>query len=213
MFELLFPLLILAVWTFGAVNLVWNADKPITKLLSIFGASCMVIGCGSFMVPFLFVSGFDPLTTETEYPVSSSQEALLHPSGFRVAAIEHIGRIQIYDSQSEFIRGWSVDAGGGTFKAELIDEDTFRVVTARGNQLMIYALDGTLLETSQYIGRYIDEKQPMVRLDAAAPWYFWPLTHPFKAWFIAAFGMLSAWVIGLIDGEKKPKPPKFETIG
>ncbi len=63
------------------------------------------------------------------------------------------GKIQVYDSEGNFLKGWPVDAAGGVFRMRLSDQNKLEVATVRTNRLLTYDANGQLLETKENVGR------------------------------------------------------------
>jgi hypothetical protein len=92
-------------------------------------------------------------------------------------------RIQVYDREGKFLRGWSVPASGGAFKLHVTKDDNLEVFTARGDRRLVFAADGTLLVEGQYRGEDYDRLPtgPDCQFNHTAAWYLLPLAHPFLA--------------------------------
>ena len=63
------------------------------------------------------------------------------------------GRVQVYDRNWKFVRGWHVDAGGGTFKLSASQADRVEAITARGQWHYVFDLSGKLLSKENYTPR------------------------------------------------------------
>jgi hypothetical protein len=58
------------------------------------------------------------------------------------------GRVQLYDPQWHFLRGWHVDAEGGDFKVRCSLDGLIEVLTARGNHHYIFNELGELISAT-----------------------------------------------------------------
>jgi hypothetical protein len=163
------------------------------SILNFLASACIIIGAMGFFGPSLS-SSLDGLTS-FEWPVGSTNAALRYPDGSIVVPHEPSGRVQIYDRSLHFIRGWSVNAGGGSFKLFPAEKNTFYLFSARGRQKFHYDLNGNILSSQSYSGSYPEDSSSLVRVSIPTPFYLLVFTHPIASWFVGAFGiLLSKWV-------------------
>lgn len=72
-------------------------------------------------------------------------------------ALAFYGRVQAYEADGSFIRGWQVPARGGRMKMVLDPEGSIRVAVERGNHEYTYSMSGELLNQR----RLSDEQMKM----------------------------------------------------
>jgi hypothetical protein len=163
------------------------------SILNFLASACIIIGAMGFFGSSLS-SSLDGLTS-FEWPVGSTNAALRYSDGSIVVPHEPSARVQIYDRSLHFIRGWSVDAGGGSFKLFPAENNTFYLFTARGKKKLHYDLNGNMLSSQSYAGSYPEDRSELVSVSIPTPFYLLVFTHPIAAWFVVAFGiLLSKWV-------------------
>lgn len=170
-----------------------NWRGAIAGLLVMWGVSAW------FITP---LSGYGYLTDilgHAEWPVGFARNVLTTQSGVHVVPHEPSGRIQIYDAQWRFIRGWNIDAGGGAFKIIPLPDDRIEAVTARGSHRFTYTIDGTLISDSQYSGNlYGTIPDQGISVYVRTFPLLWPLAHPLAAFALIPLGLLVLAISGQI---------------
>ena len=169
----------------------------------------VLVGAAGFFGSFLASSGGLNLPASFEWPVASSDEALVDSQGRFVVPLV-CDRIQLYGKDREFVRGWFVQAHGGVYKIQMTDTDKVEVFTARGNHRYLFDLDGTLVEEGQYPGREYGKMPsgPHHNIEFSVPFYEYPFTHPLAAWATALPGVAG---LGLVRWRRKQRdatPPR-----
>jgi hypothetical protein len=173
----------------------WRRLRGVRRLVGILGGILLVTGGGAF-----FSSGFSSaIPTSFEWPVGHASQIIQLPNGQQVAVHESSGRLQVYDSQWHFIRGWAVNAGGGLFKVRLTEAGLLEVWTARGQKRLIFDPAGRLIEAGSYESRSYgdlptDGKSGGKSGYVPTPLPLWIFANPFIAWSVGAVGMaMSVW--------------------
>jgi hypothetical protein len=145
-----------------------------------------VVGVAGFFGAGVASAGGLDVLEPFEWPIGRTSKAVQTPSGIFVVPHEPSGRIQLYDGQRRFIRGWRIESGGGMFTLQAPTDDQIAVFTARGNRHFVYDLHGRLLTSTTYDADV--KPSPLARtadhitLTIPTRWYLWPMTHPFGAW-------------------------------
>lgn len=85
-----------------------------------------------------------------EFPIERRATALLDANGKAYIPLESKSRIQVYDKNAKFQRGWHYETFGGKTKLWLIGDTVIRVATAREAKLFFYDTHGVLLKTEDY---------------------------------------------------------------
>lgn len=178
----------------------WNG--PVMQLVSIPLAAVGFIG---------FLSGTYDFDATWQLPNSDRGDAAISETGDIFITSNFYGRIQKYDSQGVFVKGWSVNNRGGIFWIG-IDHGTLESYTARGRTLETFDLNGTLLASRMYekheetkVPRALDPKilSIVTRSDGthislkgrAQPisikhlWWHYPILHPFVSWLVGTVGL------------------------
>lgn len=135
--------------------------------------------------------GLGWLPSSCEWPVGLATGVVATGDHFLVPH-QPAGRLQVYDADWGFVRGWWVDAAGGGYKITAVDDGEIEVVTARGNRRYRFDLEGRLRWTEVYVPGGAYDAFPELgelRLVPTAPW-LWAFSHPFLSLATAALGMV-----------------------
>jgi len=192
-------LMMLLVWITQAMRIALSQKGFTSKAILNFVASgCLAVGATGFFGSALSATGgLDWLPESFEWPVGKVQAALTGPDGMIIVPHVPSGRIQIYDRNLSFQRGWFIDAHGGTFRISPADGNTFHVFTARGDHKYLYDMHGSLLSTDTYPGGdYSKTEHIGEEVDIPTPFYLMVFVHPFASWFVAAIGMALLFLTG-----------------
>jgi hypothetical protein len=187
-------LLILMGGAFLAVSVmgVWNSRKEAgaRRWLMTVGWVFVAIGAtGFFGSAFLAVGGLRWWRLNFEWPMGFAKGIVKTPDGFFVVPHTPTGRVQVYDANWKFQRGWFVDASAGTFKLGLESSNKIEIITARRQMRYVYALDGTLLTQTTYSPKNYGDFAPASEASfVPTRWWLWSFTGPFYSWSVAAIG-------------------------
>ena len=167
-------------------------ERGVRRVLMTLAAAFVAIGVvGFFGSALSAVGGLNWLKPSFEWPVGYVSGVVTTPAGIHIVPHTPSGRVQLYDSEWRFIKGWHVDAGGGTFKVLPVNEETVEVVTARGQQQYAFDLGGRLLSSGSYSpSSYSDFADgPEAWFVPTAPWLL-VFSHPWISWATAASGIV-----------------------
>lgn len=146
-------------------------------------------GAGFFGIAFSAVGGLSWLPRTFEWPVGSASGILSLADGKHVVPVQAPDRVQVYDANWKFLRGWYVDAHAGWFDLRPAGTDKFEVRTARGQLRYVYALDGTLLSQGTYeLGAYDHSPAASESARIPTPLWLWALTSPAYSWGVIMAG-------------------------
>jgi hypothetical protein len=158
----------------------------------IFTASClMVVGAAGFFGSALSAAGgLNWLPNSFEWPVGYTGGVISTGEGLHVVPHTPSGRIQVYDADWSFLRGWHVDADAGTFKLGAPGGGRIEVITARGQWQYVFDLDGRLISKSTYRPKSYDSfpAEGASLVVPTSPW-LWTFSHPGISWTVIAIGM------------------------
>ena len=141
------------------------------------------------------------------WPPGFSNEVLVDSHGHSVAPLPTCGRIQVYDADGKFLRGWFVDAGGGDFFINLVEPDRVEAFIARRHERLLYSASGDLLERHHFGGDFADlARQPIVRRPLHTSLVLWPFAHPGVAWSVALSGLMALKAIEWILRKPSNQP-------
>jgi hypothetical protein len=161
----------------------------------------------------LMSSGVIPIGAETELPPALPQSVAVDSQGRVYLAVAFFSRVQQYDADGTFLRGWSVEAGRGTFRLRTNEAGQLEVFVSRGDRLLTFGVDGELLasnvvgqdRTSDFNGYHavstrgweVTVENPvlwpsLIRIDPAGnrkviahtPPHLWLMAGPLPAWIV-----------------------------
>jgi hypothetical protein len=158
-------------------------------LTAIGGILLALGGLGFFGSAFSAGGGLNWLPASFEWPIGHASGVETTKDGTHVVLHMASGRIQIYDQNWKFVRGWHVKAGGGAFRIRLTDADQIEVVTARGRMRYHYNLDGALLSQEKVDSQnYPGFADIGVSANVPTRWWLWMFTSPVYSWLVGAAG-------------------------
>jgi hypothetical protein len=120
------------------------ADQRYTKIVA--WLLLILGGIGWFGGIAIALSNNKIIANSAELPLGDLNGIAVDSSGRVYCGLGFYSRIQQYDSNGKFIKGWSIDADGGMFKIRVNAKDEIEVVTARTDAFFRYDATGTLLE-------------------------------------------------------------------
>lgn len=176
------------------------------KLIQAIFLFLLIAGFLCFLAPAALIGSHDILPASFEWPIGYADNVITTHSGQHIVPHTPSGRIQIYDSDWKFIRGWNVGASGGDFRVMPFNESTqqIEVITARGNWKYHFDMNGNELSKEAYSPTaYSSFPKTGTSLWVATPFWLMPLSHPFIAWGVGALGMLGLH----LSKKKKLKQP------
>lgn len=132
---------------------------------------------------------FDRLPQSFEWPMGRPNGVITMRDGTHVVPHPPSGRVQIYDRDWRFVRGWHVERGGD-FTLEESGIDSFYVATARGSFLYLYRVSGDLLARGpDFLGVYGSaDRGPRVTI--RTPFWLLPFASPGLAMLIGLPGFV-----------------------
>ncbi len=205
------------------------------------GGVFFLLGAVGWFGGALFGGGLLSVPVHFEVPLGELEGIAVDSKGRVYCGASFYGRVQVYDREGRFLRGWSADASGGAFRIKVDEDDRVHVATARGGLHWIWDREGRLIHkaedpsqfeafpasatTDRSGNRYEIRGRSLfprvVRTDAegrqcvmiATPWYLWIIQGPFPAWIFFFLGMI-VWGVakGFPDLFLIPeKPPETGT--
>lgn len=120
--------------------------------------------------------GLSFIPASFEWPVLRPETTGLDSKGNTVVGLVWSGRVQVYDDQGRFLRGWFVASSGKRFKLQVTPSDQIEVFTQRGRNWLTYNLQGVLLSKRTYTQAYgLLITHPSSGRPVTSPWPLWPL--------------------------------------
>jgi len=135
------------------------------------------------------------LSSGVNYPIKVGR-GFTTPEGEKVVLAEYADRIQVYDSNWNFLRGWHFDSAGG-IETIAYENETINIFTARGDNHYTYDVQGNLLDYSVVLGK-LPPNQNVIDMHVPGPLWKWLFLHPVIGWLIIVLGMV---ITGLTNKE------------
>jgi hypothetical protein len=165
-----------------------KGHPKIRWILAFFGLLIM-LGAGGFFAAALSASAVLKFPNSFEWPAGYVRGVATTADGKYIVPLVPSGRVQIYDRQWRFIRGWHVDAEGGVFRVACSENGLVDVYTARGQHHYTFTENGDLVST-----RTLSE--PFDSKGSSDEWVvvptsplLWVFSSPFLSWAVAVVGM------------------------
>jgi len=193
--------LFLGVWSLCSVKTETGASRGLIGLAGIF----VIVGALGFFGSFLSAAGgLNWLPPSFEWPVGLASGVVSTKDHFFVVPHTPSGRVQVYDRHWKFVRGWHVDADGGTFQLKTSEAGRVEVITARGQWHYVFDLSGNLLSKQNYSPASYSflEKEGQSQLVPTAPW-LWVLSNPSYAWLSGAAGLALFFAVEKLSRKKR----------
>jgi hypothetical protein len=134
------------VWLFlaglGIVRQVKRGGR--VNWLVVIAGLLVMVGAGGFFAAGLSATGVITLPDYFEWPSGYVRGVVQTQDGKYVVPHIPAGRVQLYDSQWRFIRGWHIDASGGDFSIACLLSGEIVVFTARRHQRLSFTENGKL---------------------------------------------------------------------
>lgn len=142
-----------------AVILILLLGKGITRTRWCAAMACsvmlLVLSGGLFMfrdvagIPFSIRKALFP--SRSRFPLAWLGGISVSDSGTIYVSIQQYGRVQAYDKNGEFQRGWFVDSGGGLFDMWVDEGDLIHVRTVRTDKHLVFDPEGKLVKSIEII--------------------------------------------------------------
>ena len=164
---------------------------------------CLVmVGAGGFFAAALSATGILKLPLSYEWPAGYVRGVVTAEDGKYIVPLVPSGRVQLYDPQWHFIRGWQVDAEGGDFQLQSTPNNLIEVFTARGEHHFTFSEDGRLMSSEHLTGSFqARPNNAQWIVVPTVPW-LWIFSSPFLSWGVALVGFAGLAILRKI--RRKP---------
>jgi hypothetical protein len=126
-------------------------------ILRYFGSLLIVIGSLGWFAGFIVTGGLleKILPSNThEYPLGGLEGIAIDGHNRIYCCLFFYSRIQVYDQQGNFLRGWYIKwAGRGSFRMKVDDRDHIHIATPQNYMYYVYNAEGVLLKEEK-VGTY-----------------------------------------------------------
>jgi hypothetical protein len=175
---------------FGA-SMPFRATRGWRRLVAALAGISVIAGAIGFFGAFLSAAGgLNWLPRSFEWPAGYCQGIITLQTGVHVVPHGPANRIQLYDDHWRFIRGWHVNAFGGTFSVRAGSDDLIEVYTARRQQRYTFALNGDFIAQSSYApASYSSFMGGVAGAVPTAPW-LWVFSSPATSGAAIVLGIL-----------------------
>jgi hypothetical protein len=161
--------------------------------------------------------GMGLIGPEIEWPIGLSSRAVRDSQGRYIVPHPSSGRVQVYDADLRFERGWFVEDDAVIGKVRVADGDRVEVFTSRDRRRLLYSPDGTLLQQDTFEPQEYKDiaTGPQFAVDVGTPWLLRPFAHPLYGMGMMVLGALA--LAGLDRVEKRSRVAQAgiapETVG
>lgn len=193
-FSILLVAAMLMAWMFFSFLQLQTAirERSWTRLISLAAGSCLAIGAiGFFGSALSAVGGLNWLPDSFEWPAGFCSGVVSTEDRYFIVPHEPSGRIQIYDSDWKFVRGWHVDGGGGALRVFVRNTNEIHVLAARKH--LVYGLGGNMLSREDYSAADIASRAlpgEGKAFNVPTPILLQVFSSPFYSWLVAMVGMV-----------------------
>ncbi|NQX76958.1 hypothetical protein [Gilvibacter sp.] len=105
-------------------------------LVRIFSGAFILWGLLNFIGASLISSG--NINYNKELPLNGVEDFAVDSEGNIFLGLQDFGKVQMYNSNGQFIRNWQVDKSGGTFTLKITGKDELVIYSIRNNSLTYY---------------------------------------------------------------------------
>jgi hypothetical protein len=142
-----------------------------------------------------------------KWPIGYAGGVVRDPSDNYIVFHMPSARVQIYDPNKNFVRGWFVKSCGGHGTVNLTQSGNIEIYTSRGHKFYTFTFDGALIA---------ERPSEIPSGDAALsthvtseffpiPFFLWPFAHPLISWSLFAVGLAGLGALDKKKGKKKRK--------
>ena len=119
--------------------------RRVQPRVAVFAGSLLMFlgGVGWFGSALSAYGGLNGLPPSFEWPVGTSDRVITMAGGEHVVPLIFSARVQVYDRNLKFLRGWAVPSYGKPFRVRPAGSDRFDALY--GTRVDTYLLNGTLV--------------------------------------------------------------------
>jgi hypothetical protein len=170
---------------------------PRSRLLLIVSGVLTLVGGESFFAPSLLLSGVVQPSANFDWPAGFVSGVVQTPDNLWVVPEISPGRVQVYDSNWHFLRGWQVKSFGKKFRIACNSAGTIGVFTAQGTFFTENGLQTADFFREEDVSDTSGSTSGTKSLLVPTRLWLMPLADPVAAWTLAAFGGLGLFFYNL----------------
>lgn len=168
----------------------------------------ILYGFFSALFPALLAS--KALPSSWQWPIAGEMQALVLKSGQKAVVLKSVPRVQIYDADNQYLRGWFVPVtigsaprlvGNAEEEFGLEGHEMILVEVHLDDKEIIFTPEGQIV-LEQPIGRQGSSDRPKTgnfeTISFKSSWYVQPLCDPFSAWRWVVAGLLGLAILGIL---------------
>jgi len=158
--------------------------------------SLAVVGAIGFFGQMLLAIDVIKIPPSVELPAGYVKGVIATQEGLNVVPLEPSGRLQVYDRDWHFLRGWHIDAGGGSFKVLSTRPGTIEVFTGRRHHHFTYSENGELLASETPFGESLSSiENGAIETTVPTKLLLWPFSSPFLSGLLVFIGVMGFNII------------------
>jgi hypothetical protein len=115
----------------------------------------VIIGLVGFLSGFMFRSL--QVLDLFELSMGDLQGIAVDSEGRIYCGLQYFSRVQVYDSEGEFLYNVYTDSSRGAFRIRINENDQLEVATARNDKLYLYDKNGYLINEQSDVGHYFSD--------------------------------------------------------
>lgn len=201
-----------------------SAKTPLSRrarVLKLSAGALLLLGfVGWFGGALMLIHKPGWISSNTQLPLGDLHCIAVDSQGRIYCGLGFYSRIQVYDDQGRFLRGWWIDATG-RLRLHMAEGDRLEVEAIRRDRIFTFDPNGTLIESRQeteaqredfdrrdqlpvadargrtfavrsklFWPRVVREDQAGRTTIISMPWYLWPIMGPLPAWLFFFVGIL-----------------------
>lgn len=186
-----------AFWMFRAITGIvrdLTGPAPLKWVIGAMGL-LVVLGSGGFFASALSALGMLKLPDSFEWRAGYVRGVVQTADGKYVVPLILAGRVQMYDSNWRFLRGWNVDAAGGDFKVDGSQPRIVEVLTARGRHHYSFTDDGRLISATNYSEDFYTLGGTEQSVIVPTSPLLWVFSSPFLCMGLAIIGFVGLSIV------------------
>jgi hypothetical protein len=125
----------------------WAISEKASFFPGILWMSAFLFGCLCWFGSICF--NFNIANSWIKFPLSAPEVVLVDNSGDIYCLSKFYNRLQVYDKNGNFLKGWFIDLPAGSFKILEDTDNNIRVVSANNSFISVFDKNGYFLRKSQ----------------------------------------------------------------
>ena len=142
-------------------------NKKAKYIFRIIGALFLDVGSIGFLAGFWAIESesLPEVLDSFELPLGELSGIAIDSEGNIYCGLMSYSRVQVYDTEGEFLFSRFIDRSGGAFRIRINENDQLEVATARSDKLYIFEKDGTLVRVLLDAGHLFSDFGETGKLD------------------------------------------------